>query len=205
MYIYDIYTLSYRLSPVKSFKEVFLFRKASSAKAYMSGCRYIRFRSEGVPCQGLRVRFQTYPVSLGRRPAKARMSVADCSESSVLGTRTLSPYVPLRRTPSESVSATGHTGLWPGTHPPWLQPDTLGSGAGTPPRVCNRAHWALAQGRTPSRVCNRTCRALAQGCTPVSATGHTGLWRRDAPPVSATGHAGLWRRDAPLPCLQPDM
>ena len=44
------------------------------------------------------------------------MSVADCSESSVLRARTLSPYVPLRRTPSESVSATDIQGLGAGTH-----------------------------------------------------------------------------------------
>ena len=73
---------------------------------------------------------QTYGVSFGRRPRQALhvccrhmecqlecapdkpcVSVADCSESSVLRSCILGPYVPLRRTPSESVSAIRHTGL----------------------------------------------------------------------------------------------
>ena len=39
------------------------------------------------------------------------MSVADCSETSVLRLCTLQPYVPLRRGPSESGSAIRHIGL----------------------------------------------------------------------------------------------
>ena len=39
------------------------------------------------------------------------LSVADCNEASVLRLRILQPYVPLHRGPSESVSASRHTGL----------------------------------------------------------------------------------------------
>ena len=38
-------------------------------------------------------------------PTRSICLIADCSESSVLRARTLDPYVPLRRTPSESVFA----------------------------------------------------------------------------------------------------
>ena len=101
------------------------------------------------PRQALHVRLQTHPLWLSRDvPAKPCMSVADCSESSVLRSCTLGPYVPLRRTPSESVSAIGHAGLrrrdaFP--EPPCLQSDMPGLGAGTP--------------SLSLRVCNQTCRA----------------------------------------------
>ena len=83
-------------------------------------------------------------------PAKACMSVADCSESSVLRSCTLGPYVPLRRTPSESVSAIRHAGLWRRDAAPasGLQPDTLSFGAGTHPpapgvSAIRRFSWSI--------------------------------------------------------------
>ena len=44
-------------------------------------------------------------------PARPICLIADCSEASVLRLRSLQPYVPLRRTPSESASAIRHVGL----------------------------------------------------------------------------------------------
>ncbi len=68
---------------------------------------------------------------------------------SVLRSCTLGPYVPLRRTPSESVSAIGHAGLRcrdAFSEPPCLQSDMQGLGAGTPSLSLRAGNWTQGLG-----------------------------------------------------------
>ena len=117
------------------------------AKPCMPGCRRIGTCRKASP-PSLCARLQTNRNLQEGVPAKPCVSVADCSESSVLRSCTLGPYVPLRRTPSESGSAIRHVGLRrrdASPEPAGLQPDTQGFGAGTPSlgrRVCSRTCWA---------------------------------------------------------------
>ena len=79
-------------------------------QACMPGCRRIgTYRKASPP--SLHARLQTNRNLQEGVPDKPCMSVADCSESSVLRSCTLGPYVPLRRTPSESGSAIRHAEL----------------------------------------------------------------------------------------------